>query len=184
MDAMRGLMTLRRRACTVGALLIAGAACQLPHQEFITREQLGGQWPFTVPSGTLYCEKQGNHIVFESGGTQYAINGSAKGAAAANGYVAVDPILRQLPPEPVKVRVDRLPEPRRKDVFTEAARCDGASAFGNVECRANILENVGITDVELRQILEEGIAMAWPPMPPRRVDMQPIITRGLALCGQ
>jgi len=168
---------------TVGAFLAVAVACRMPHREFITRDQLGRTWPFTVASGTLYCERQGNHVVFESGGNHYAINGSAKGAATKNGYLAVDAILQPLPPQPVRVRIDRLPEPRRKDVFAEAARCDGVSTFGAHDCRAAILRNVGISESELGHIVEEGIAMAWPPIPPRRADITPILTRGVALCN-
>ena len=86
-----------RSLLTVGAFLAVAVACRLPNREFITRDQLGRAWPFTVASGTLYCERQGNHVVFESGGNHYAINGSAKGAATKNGYLAVDAIPQPLP---------------------------------------------------------------------------------------
>jgi hypothetical protein len=171
-----------RVAFVLAITLTVFAACRPSTSAFITQEDLGSSWPFTVNSGTLYCERQGDHIVFESSGVHYAINGSARGAARTNGYVAVDPILRQLPHDTVRTRVDRVPEPRRRDVFAEAVRCDGSSTFGAVACRSNILKNVDITDQELTLIIEEGIALAWPPIAPKRADLQPIMTRGLALC--
>jgi hypothetical protein len=46
---------------------------------FITREQLGEAWPFTVESGLLACNDQ-QHVTFTAGGVVYALNGTAKGA--------------------------------------------------------------------------------------------------------
>jgi len=168
----------------VAALLAVAVACRASNRQMITSEQLGKDWPFTVASGILYCERNGRHVVFESGGLHYAINRSARGVAAQNGYVPVESILKLLPPEPVRVRLDRVPEPVRRDVFKEAARCDGASTFDATHCRANILTTVGITSAELQQIVEEGIALGWPPMAPRVADVSPILTRGVALCGR
>ena len=45
------------------------------------------------------------------------------------------------------------------------------------------MPNMQLTDAELGHIVEEGIAMAWPPIPPRRADITPILTRGAALCN-
>jgi hypothetical protein len=173
-----------RVAFVLAITLTAFAGCRPSTSAFITQEDLGSSWPFTVESGTLYCERQGNHVVFEAGGVHYAINASARGVASTNGYVAVDAIQRQLPHDTVRTRVDRVPEPRRRDVFAEAVRCDGSSTFGAVACRSNILKTVDITDQELTLIVEEGIALAWPPITTKRADLQPIITRGLALCAR
>jgi hypothetical protein len=170
------------RVFAVAALLTVSAACRSSNRQLITRDQLGNEWPFVVASGILYCERNGNHVVFESGGIHYAINRSARAVAGQNGYVPVEPILKQLPQPPVNGRLDRVPEPVRRDVFREAARCDGAGTFGAAPCRANILTRTDITPAELQQIVEEGIAVAWPPMPPRLADVSPILTRGVALC--
>lgn len=46
------------------------------------------EWPFTVSAGTLRCHS-GSEVTFEApDGTEYAVNGTAKGA----GYPPIDPI--------------------------------------------------------------------------------------------
>ena len=41
----------------------------------VARDDFGDQWPFTVDEGVLRCE--GGAVVFTSGGTTYAVNGTA-----------------------------------------------------------------------------------------------------------
>ena len=41
----------------------------------ISKNDLGEDWPLTVDAGTLSCEN--GAVTFESGGTQYAVNGMA-----------------------------------------------------------------------------------------------------------
>lgn len=46
------------------------------------------EWPFTVSAGTLRC-RSGSEVTFEApDGTEYAVNGTAKGA----GYPSIEPI--------------------------------------------------------------------------------------------
>lgn len=57
----------------------------------ITRESDGDAWAFTVDSGYIYSES--GAAIFESGGTKYALNGTAKGM----GLTPVDSIWRAHP---------------------------------------------------------------------------------------
>src|SRR5690348_10739187 len=69
----------------------------------ISKGQYGADWPFTVDRGRLRCDA-GSNVVFVANDKTYAINGSAKGAAARNGYQSVDPIWAFQPTEaPTKV---------------------------------------------------------------------------------
>ena len=57
----------------------------------ITRDSDGDAWAFTVDSGYVYSDS--GAAIFESGGTKYALNGTAKGM----GYTPVDSIWRTHP---------------------------------------------------------------------------------------
>ena len=128
----------------LAALLTVVVACQPSNRQLITRDQLGEEWPFVLQSGILFSERNGTLVVFESGGKHYAISRSARDAAARNGYVAVEPILKPLPQETVRVRVDRVQEPVRRDVFREAARCDGAGRLAPSNAGPTFLQPQGL----------------------------------------
>lgn len=51
---------------------------QSPPRGFVSREAFGADWPLTVDSGILRCEPP-QLVVIDTGGTTYAVNGSAKG---------------------------------------------------------------------------------------------------------
>lgn len=78
----------------------APAVCEPGEGCPITREQFGEEWPFTVESGVLGCGAvEGSpgvgSVVFEadgSGGTFYAINGTAKGLADEQGWHPLEEI--------------------------------------------------------------------------------------------
>ncbi len=53
----------------------------------IESSQFGDNWPFTVESGELACVN-GVAIVFSTGGTDYAVNGTA----STMGYSGIEPI--------------------------------------------------------------------------------------------
>lgn len=44
----------------------------------VRKEDYGDAWPFTVESGVVRCVAPRNEVVFSSGGTAYAVNGTAK----------------------------------------------------------------------------------------------------------
>lgn len=54
----------------------------------ITAAELGEAWPLSVAEGTLVCDDQA--ITFRAGGQTYAVNGTAKSRAQANGWRAIE----------------------------------------------------------------------------------------------
>lgn len=58
---------------------------------YVSREQLGDDWPLAVPSGILECQP-GQVVIFRSGGVVYAVNGTAKGLAEANRWQEIEDI--------------------------------------------------------------------------------------------
>jgi hypothetical protein len=69
-----GARRMPRDTSTTGAW---GVLSQSQHWEErrISRAEFGNRWPFTVGEGLLRCE--GQAVTFTSGGTTYAINGTA-----------------------------------------------------------------------------------------------------------
>ena len=59
---------------------------------YVSQEQFGDKWPFTVPEGRVE-HKQGNIALFHSKGQTWALNGAATSA----GYPPPDPIWRDNP---------------------------------------------------------------------------------------
>lgn len=64
----------------------------------ITKATYGDDWPFTVETGQIACEK-GAAAIFISAGKKYALNGTAKslGYADPNPIWTVDPKLKAYP---------------------------------------------------------------------------------------
>jgi hypothetical protein len=52
---------------------------QVANEAWIEPGNLTGEWPFTVSGGTLRCDPRdsGGAVTFETGGTVYAVNGTA-----------------------------------------------------------------------------------------------------------
>jgi hypothetical protein len=93
LNAMKKTIT-RTTPLLVALALIAcsGKEDQPSHMgKLITRDSAGEAWAFTVDSGYVYSDS--GAAIFESGGTKYALNGTAKGM----GYTPVDPIWRTHP---------------------------------------------------------------------------------------
>lgn len=87
------------RKCGVVAVLLVVAGCGGEKGSPVSQEQFGEQWPLTVPSGRLSCIffKGRRQIVtfIAPDGTEYALNGHAKGS----GYFSpIDPIHK---PDPI-----------------------------------------------------------------------------------
>lgn len=69
----------------VGWLWYIGAfSSQSADTGFVSRSTLGERWPLTVESGTLHCE--GSAVTFVTGGTTYAVNGTAVGQMERRGW--------------------------------------------------------------------------------------------------
>ena len=164
---------------SIGAIACADASSDGSIE--IAKSQYGAEWPFTVESGRLRCDP-GSHVVFVSNQSVYAINGSAKGAAAKNGYRNVDAIWALQKPEPPK-RVASLPLSQRQSIFAELLRCEGGSDDARVDrCKATVKKQSGISDEVESLISEEGATLSWPPLTPLRVSVGRIIADGLKLC--
>lgn len=57
----------------------------------VSSTDLGKDWPLTVPKGTLACRPSPANpklqiVIFSEGGQTYAVNGTARAQAAANGW--------------------------------------------------------------------------------------------------
>ena len=65
--------------------------------EEITQDEYGDDWPYTIRSGRLYCDKPGSNVVLETtNGVIYALNGRAMGNAKKRGYlIARDTITKK-----------------------------------------------------------------------------------------
>jgi len=73
-------------------------------------EALGCEWPLTVSEGTIWCVGAGR-LVFEADGTQYALNGLAKGTGE---YADIEAIWLDDPEvDGLKVGIDGLDLARR-----------------------------------------------------------------------
>lgn len=170
------------RSVFVSLVIVASYGCGAAQERPLSRADLGADWPFTVDAGVLACEP-GNHVVFRTGGKTYAINGSAKGASATNGYVDSDPIVVRRPLGETKERVDRLAEADRQRLFTALVDCEARAADEAIaRCKAQVRADATLTDREGSLIAEEGINAGWPPMSPFLASVSDVIQRGLELC--
>jgi hypothetical protein len=147
---------------------------------YVSRADLGEHWPLTVEDGVLVCDQLGA-VVFESGGQRYAVNGMAKG----QGFPPIDVIWKtDTKPLTPFINVARIADADRKRLFNELVECQdrGAGSAHDQACRTATKRKHRITESELNQISVEGVALSWPPLTPRRINIGPLIDRGLALC--
>ena len=77
----------------LAAGLLALSACKGGLE--VTQSSYGDDWPFTVESGTLKCEKT-SAAVFSANGVDYGLNG----IASSHGYAELRPIWRDNPSIP------------------------------------------------------------------------------------
>lgn len=126
----------------------------------IAKPQYGAEWPFTVESGRLRCDP-GSHVVFVADGTAYAINGSAKGAAARNGYANVDAIwATQSMGKPE--RTASAPLEQRQRLFGELVKCEsGSPSDSDVErCKAGVRRRAKLSEEDESLISTEAVMLA------------------------
>jgi hypothetical protein len=74
-----------------------------PEGREVTKEEFGEDWPFTVERGFVDCTNLSGGLreaVFRSGGMTYALNGTARSRAKAQGYEDVMDIWRDDPNNP------------------------------------------------------------------------------------
>jgi hypothetical protein len=68
---------------------------QPPKGRFVTRQELGDKWPFTVDSGYVDCP-DGISAIFRTGNTEYGLNGMA----TSRGFAEPDAIRKSDPSIP------------------------------------------------------------------------------------
>ncbi len=147
----------------------------------VSAESIGAQWPFTVTSGYLKCVPDGprKYVTFvdDNTGTEYAVNGSARGAGK---WVDSNTIRRRHAPEHVKV-VSRLTEKQRRSAFAQLVACEDGDSSDR--CKQAVRKSIGITSTEEDDIGNEGLENGWPPLSPRTAgDPSRLISIGLSLC--
>lgn len=82
----------------------------------VSRDEFKGDWPLTIDSGTLTCERFLNFksvklVTLSSGGKTYALNGIASGQAKKRGFLDIYTIWRDHPKLPgLKVNIGPLIE--------------------------------------------------------------------------
>ncbi|WP_419861751.1 DUF2511 domain-containing protein [Candidatus Palauibacter sp.] len=169
----------------------------------ISRSDFGDEWPFTVESGLLRCSPP-SVVTFTSGGTTYAVNGTAMTVVGAG--VAIEPIWALAPPLISDIDiVDRLSLSDRQEIFRQLGVCedrameraeteipvtDMASLTAMAErqdelmaeCKGQVRSRFGIDGDEETKIAVEGVSGALPSSTRLRVDISPVIQAGLALC--
>jgi len=75
-------------------LLLILTACS---GRYVSEQEYGYKWPFTVKEGYLFSENNDDSAIFENDGIKYALNGYAKSHAKENGYHDVDAIRKDDP---------------------------------------------------------------------------------------
>jgi hypothetical protein len=146
-------------------------------QRVVTRSELGWQWPFTGGIGTLGCAS--GAVVFRFGGASYAVNETAK----SRGFASIEPIWRTSS-EPPRDPLKRLPQNQRMQIFREASACNVGSRqmVDTNRCKQRLQEMRSLSESELKQIEAEGLERTWPPLPPKRMSLVPLVDVGLQLC--
>jgi hypothetical protein len=125
----------KRAFVLIPIAIMCGGCGAAPGERAITRAEFGEAWPLTIDGGVIACV-DGSSVVFCADGVTYAINGTARGQAAARGYREIEPIQRLKPVAAVTARADRLSEADRQAIFAEVVQCQhngpqtGAAAVG------------------------------------------------------
>ncbi|HVT46544.1 MAG TPA: hypothetical protein VHD57_02055 [Vicinamibacterales bacterium] len=151
----------------------------VPHeqQRAISSRDFGVRWPFTAETATLACVDDA--VVARVNGVNYAVNAAATG----RGFAPIAPTVRMQPSLPPTNPYPGLRQGDRERVFAESMQCeqwtDGRDAAG---CKAGVRAAHGLSDGALAQIEAEGHERIWPPLPPRKQSLAPILDAGLQLC--
>ena len=117
-----------------------GAHNAKAHARRLTKAEFGDAWPFSVDDGVIRClSNEPGAVVFESGGTIYAVNGIANGLAEQHGFHPIESIW--------------LDDPKFFDMAEELAAADQ-------EPVAQVLEALGKpTKISIGPILDTGVAL-------------------------
>jgi hypothetical protein len=157
--------------------LVAGVPRE--QQRAIARANFGARWPFVVDEGTLACLDRA--VIARPNGVNYAVND----AAAARGFAVIAPIVRIQPSLPPTNPYPALRQDDREKVFAESTRCEQqTTSAARVTCKAAVRAAHQLSEAALAQIDAEGQERVWPPLPPRKQSLAPIVDAGLQLCSR
>jgi hypothetical protein len=150
---------------------------------YVSRIEYGDAWPLTVDEGVLVCDQSRSAlgaVVFSTGDRRYGVNGTAK----SQGIPPIDPIWRTTTLALDYPALTRVPEDQRRRIFGSVVTCQdaGSGSAHDEACLVRARERFKLTAVELTRITSEGVSMRWPPLTPARVNIGPLIDRGLKLC--
>ena len=125
-------------------------ASPAPSGPEVKAADFGARWPLTINSGTLRCNYPvpGNHsataLTISAGGKTYALNGTARGHAAKNGWLEINPIWRDNPGIPgTKIPITPLIE-RASQLCTSAQPPDPEAEFTQARQLCAWVESMGI----------------------------------------
>ena len=178
----------------------------------IEKSEFGDEWPFTVSAGLLSCEGsavtfEADGTTYALNGTARGLGRYAEIGPLVRTTQLADPPAdlvtriseddRQRVFKEVIACEDNARE-RAEAAFpeTNASHPDfNMDRFSELfdkqidlerqltnECKSGLQDRHDLQDDELDSIGAEGVAMSWPPLPPYRMDVSPIIVFGLTLC--
>jgi hypothetical protein len=149
----------------------------LDQQRVVTQADFGSDWPFEPATGTLACIA--GAVVFRTQGVDYALNEAAR----SRGYAPPGALVRMQRSRPPTNPLPGVRQDQRQKVFSASMQCDRAAAGGDASaCKQRLRDAMKLSDSDLRQIEAEGQERVWPPVPPRRQSVQPIVEAGSHLC--
>ena len=167
----------------VVVVIVIGSCSQNSSEPLIvSREDMGDEWPFTVESGELRCDR--DRVTFHAEGNVYALNGVAKtfvtDAKDIFEISRVDPIFVKTPENPVL----RLSESIRREIVKMTAECRGGriSDVEYEQCDDFIKSKYQLDEDERERIISEGMDLEWDPHRLPRIGIGSMISDGLKLC--
>jgi hypothetical protein len=175
---------------------------------YISASEVGDKWPLSVTEGILGCTVYANLpvatkvVTFKTmEGRTYALNG----VAITRGFTRIDPLVKKGPPLAKFTSLARLDESQRRAIFAETVQCEdeadkkSQARYPNPQdfrqqidfedkltkqCKAALQKRHKLTSDEHNSISVEGVSLGWPPMSPAKMDVTPLIERGLKLCDE
>jgi hypothetical protein len=174
-----GLILLLALCCTCRGVPDPAHGIPLNQQRVVTQADFGADWPFEPAAGTLACIA--GAVVFRAQGVDYALNE----AASSRGYAPPGALVRMQRSRPPTNPLPGVRQDQRQKIFAASMQCDRQAAGTGTDgsaCKQRLRDAMKLSDGDLRQIEAEGQERVWPPVPPRRQSVQPIVEAGSHLC--
>jgi hypothetical protein len=162
-----------------GAVPDSAHGIPLVQQRVVTQADFGADWPFEPAAGTLACIA--GAVVFRAQGVDYALNEAAK----SRGYALPGPLVRMQRSRPPTNPLPGVRQDQRQKIFSASMQCDREAVRTGTDasaCKQRLRDAMKLSGSDLRQIEAEGQERVWPPVPPRRQSVQPIVEAGSHLC--